>query len=64
MLHTKGMEQTYDLVNMDEEERECYIAHQHVSHFLDNKYHNRVIDGMTVDIGTDYDWTDSMYEEQ
>ena len=63
LLHAKGREQTYDLANMDEEERARYIAHQHVSHFSDNKYHNKVIDGMTVDIGTDYDWTDSTYKE-
>jgi 6-pyruvoyl-tetrahydropterin synthase len=55
LLHAKGTEQTYDLANMDEEERARYIAHQHVTHFLDNKHHNKVIDGMTVDIGTDFD---------
>ena len=64
LLHAKGTEQTYDLANMDEEERARYIAHQHVTHFSDNKHHNKVIDGMTVDIGTDFDWTDSVYKEE
>ena len=44
---------------MDEDDRDAYIAHQHVSHFSDNTHHNKVIDGMTVDIGTDHDWSDS-----
>ena len=63
-MHAKGTEQTYYLTNMDEEERVRYIAHQHVTHFSDNKHHNKVIDGMTVDIGTDFDWTDSVYKEE
>ena len=40
LLHAKGTEQTYDLANMDEEERARYIAHQHVTHISDNKHHN------------------------
>ena len=64
ILHAKGTEQTYDLANMDEEERACYIAHQHVTHISDDKHHNKVIDGMTVDIDTDFDWTDSVYKEE
>ena len=57
MISTEGTEQPFNLVNMDAEDRDRYIAHQHVSHFSDNKFHNREIDGMTVDIGTDIDWT-------
>ena len=49
---------------MDDEEHEACIAHQHVTHFSDNKHHNKVIDGMTVDIGTDFDWTDYVYKEE
>ena len=49
---------------MDEDDRDAYIAHQHVSHFSDNTHHNKVIDGMTVDIGTDHDWSDSGYKER
>ena len=48
---------------MDEEEQEACIAHQHVTHFLDNKHHNKVIDGMTVDIGTQFDWSKTLYKE-
>ena len=51
LLNSQSVQQPYDLSNMDEEEQEAYIAHQHVSHFSDNKHHNKVIDGMTVDIG-------------
>jgi hypothetical protein len=35
-----------------------------VTHFLDNKHHNKVIDGMTVDIGTNFDWSESLYKEK
>ena len=48
---------------MDEEDRERYIAHQHVSHFSDNKVLNNEINGMTVDIGTDIDWTERTFSE-
>ena len=64
LLNSKSVEQPYDLSNMDEDERDAYVAHQHVSHFSDNKHHNRVIDGMTVDIGTNHDWSDSGYRER
>ncbi len=40
---------------MDDEERDAYIAHQNVSHFTDGKHPNKVIDGMTVDIVTNFD---------
>jgi len=33
------------------------IALQQLSHFPDNMHHSKIIDGMTVDIGTDIDWT-------
>jgi len=35
-----------------------------VIHFSDNKHHNKVIDGMTVDIGTNFDWSKSLYKEK
>ena len=35
-----------------------------MSHFSDNKHHNKVIDGMTVDIRTHFDWSESLYKEQ
>ena len=44
--------------------KEAYIAHQNVSHFSEGKHHNKVIDGMTVDIGTNFDWSESLYKEQ
>ena len=34
-----------------------------MSHFTDNKAHNRLLDGETVDIGTDIDWTISTFNE-
>ena len=33
------------------------VAFQQLSHFSDNKHHSKIIDGMTVDIGTDINWT-------
>ena len=56
MIASKGTEQPFNLDDMDEEDRERYIAHQHVSHFSDNKVLNNEINGMIVDIGTDIDW--------
>ena len=64
LLNKQSVQQPYDLSNMNDEEREAYIAHQHVSHFSDGKHHNKVIDGMTVDIGTNFDWSESLYKEQ
>ena len=64
LLNSKSVPQPYDLSNMDEEEREAYIAHQHVTHFSDNKHHNKVIDGMTVDIGPNFDWSKSLDKEK
>ena len=45
-------------------EKKTYIAHQSVSHFSDGKHHNKVIDGMTVNIGTNFDWTESLFREE
>ena len=56
LLNSQSVQQPYDLSNMDKEKQEAYIAHQHVTHFSDNKHYNKVIDGMTVDIGTQFDW--------
>ena len=64
LLNSKSVQQPYNLSNMDDEERDTYIAHQHVSHFSDNKHHNKVIDGMTVDIGTNFDWSESTFSER
>ncbi len=61
-VHKKSVEEPYDLNNMDEDEIERYMAHQHVSHFSDNKHHKKVIDGMTVDIGEDLDWTQMRFD--
>ena len=58
------MQQPYSLSNMDDEKRDAYIVHQNVSHFTDGKHHNKVIDGMTVDIGTNFDWSDSLFKEK
>ena len=63
-LNKQSIPQPYDLSNMNDEEREAYIAHQNVSHFSDGKHHNKVIDGMTVNIGTNFDWTESLFREE
>ncbi len=57
LLATEGTEQEFDLNNMDEADRAHYIAHQHGTHFSDNKVLLNDIDGMVVDIGKDVDWT-------
>ena len=64
LLNSKSVQQPYDMSNMDEEDREAYIAHQQVTHFSDNKHHSNVIDGMTVDIGTHFDWSQTLYKEK
>ena len=63
LLASKGTEQPFNLEDMDDEDRERYIAHQHGSHFSDNKVLNNEINGMTVDIGTDIDWIVSTFNE-
>ena len=63
-LNKQSIPQPYDLSNMNDEEREAYIAHQNVSHFSDGKHHNKVIDGMTVNIGTNFDWSRSLFKEE
>ena len=63
-LSKQLMPQRYDLSNMNDKEREAYIAHQNVSHFSDGKHHNKVIDGMTVNIGTNFDWSQSLFREE
>lgn len=63
MIAAKGTEQPFNLENMDEEDRERYIAHQHVSHYQDNRILNNEIDGMTVDIGTHFDWSARTFKE-
>ena len=62
-LNKQSVQQPYNLSNVDDK-KEAYIAHQNVSHFSEGKHHNKVIDGMTVDIGTNFDWSESLYKEQ
>ena len=62
-LSKQPMPQPYDLSNMNDKEREAYIAHQNVPHFSDWKHHNKVIDGMTVNIRTNFDWSQSLFRE-
>jgi len=57
IIAKQGTEQPFNLEDMTEEERERCIAHQHASHFSEYKYLSNEIDGMIVDIGTDFDWT-------
>ena len=53
LLPTKGTKQEFDLNNMDEADRAHYIAHQHGTHFSDNKVLLNAIDGLMVIIGND-----------
>lgn len=62
-LNKQSVQQPYDLSNMDDKEREAYIAHQNVSHFSDTKHQDKVIHDMTVDIGTNFDWSELLYKE-
>ena len=64
LLNSKSVQQPYNLSSMDEEEQEACIAHQHVAHFSNNRHHNKVIDGMTVDVGTQFDWSETLYKEK
>ena len=57
LIASKGTQQTLDVDNLSQEELDQMTAFQQLSHFSDKKHHSRVIDGMTVDIGTDIDWT-------
>ena len=63
MIAKKGTEQPFNLENMTDEDREQYIAHQHVSHYQDNRIHNNEVDGMTCDIGTHFDWSTRTFKE-
>ena len=63
IIATQGTEQPYNLDDMSDEERERCIAHQHASHFSEQKYLSNEIDGMMVDIGTDIDWTVKTFTE-
>ena len=62
LLHSKSVEQPYDLSHMNDDERDRYIAHQQVSHLTDDTVHNKVIHGLSVDIGEDEDWTQFRYD--
>lgn len=57
MTASQGTQQKINVDDLDEDEIDELTAFQQLSHFSDNKHHSRVIDGMTVDIGTDVDWT-------
>ena len=57
IISKDGTSQTIDISKLSERQKEEYIAHQHLSHFSDNKPHKRVLDGMVVDIGEKLDWT-------
>jgi hypothetical protein len=47
---------------LDEEGREQYLAFQHATHFTENYHPNNKIDGMTVDVGEDIDWTEQRFQ--
>ena len=49
---------------MDEADRAHYIAHQHGTHFSDNKVLLNDIDGLVVDIRKDIDWTIQSFTEK
>jgi len=64
LIAKEGLETSYDLENMTEEERDRCIAHQHASNFSTDKYLNNEINGSIVDIGEDFDWSTCHYKEK
>lgn len=61
IIANQGTNEPVDFSKMSERQKEEYIAYQHISHFTDNKEHDRTMDGMNVDIGTHYDWTTTTF---
>ncbi len=64
LLNSKSVQQPFDLSNMDKEEQDVCIAHQYVTHFSDNNHHDKVMDGKTVDIGTNFRLAESFHKEK
>lgn len=64
LISKQGTQQPIDITKLSERQKEQYLAYQHLSHFTDNKPHRRLLDGMTVEIGEDLDWTQMRYEEE
>jgi len=46
---------------LDDEGREQYLAYLHATNFTENYHPNNKIDGMTVDLGEDIDWTEQRF---
>ena len=63
IIASEGTQYPIDFSKMFERQKEQYIAFQHLSHFTDNKAHKCLLDGKTVDIGTDIDWTVSTFDK-
>ena len=40
------------------------MVREHICNVLDMRHHDSMIDGMIVDIGTDFDWSNSIFPEQ
>lgn len=56
------MHRPVDLDAMDPRERDRHLAWQQYSHFTDNKHLDDMIEGQTVDIGKDHDWSVNAYD--
>ena len=63
-LNEQSVQQPHDLSGVDDKEREACTAHQSVAQFSDGKHHDKVVHGMTVDIGTNFDWSEMLHKEE
>ena len=64
IIAKEGTVQPFNVQDMDDEEREQYLAHLHATNFTDANQPDNRIDGMEVNIGKDVDWTEQRFEEE
>jgi hypothetical protein len=65
IIAKQGLRQrTVDLDAMDPADRERHLAWQQYSHFTDNKLLEDMIEGQTVDIGKDHDWSTNAFDNK
>ena len=64
IIAKEGTVQPFNVQDMDDEEREQYLAHLHATNFTDANQPDNRIDGMEVNIGEDVDWTEQRFEEE
>ena len=62
IIAKEGTAQPICLDELDDEEREQYLAYLHAKNFTENFHPDDKIDGMTVNIGEDIDWTEQRFD--